>query len=600
MHIHIHEEENASGMGLLLVDASNAFNSVSRVAALWNVRVLWPRCSRFLFNCYRGQAILTLQGSSKSILSKEGITQGDPLSMHMYAIAILPLIRAMKDHHKWFQSWFADDSSYAAKLVNLREWFMKLSLLGPQFGYNPNPRKTVVIVHPSYTEEAKQLFDDIGITVVEGHRFLGGFIGSKASTQEYIQERVGMWVRRIEKLSETAVSQPQAAFVALSKVLQFEWSYLQRVVNDDSAAYLPISECITDRFLPSILGGMISEEERLLFSLPTRMGGLGIPDPTKSCQNAFTTSKTGTKSLVKAMKFEEEFSMERHRSELKAARTKLAESQKASNRAKLDKVLQTIDSKKKRAVMRAVEGKTSHWLTVMPIAKHHFDLSAAEFRDALSLRYCRPSLGLPAICDGCSAPFSLEHALDCKKGGLVIQRHNEVRDALGDIAAKAYQEVTKEPIIREADDTQSITALVADLRIRGVWQPQAEALFDIRVVDTDAQSYAHRTVDDVLISAEKEKKKKYNEAAAARHASFSPFVVSVDGYMGKEAKTVLSRVADKLASSWGKSYAVVMGWVQARMSFAILRATNLCVRGSRTKWRSGIGMDDGAGLGIIV
>ena len=88
---------------------------------------------------------------------------------------------------------------------------MKLSLLGPQFGYNPNPRKTVVIVHPSYTEEAKQLFDDIGITVVEGHRFLGGFIGSKASTQEYIQERVGMWVRRIEKLSETAVSQPQAA-----------------------------------------------------------------------------------------------------------------------------------------------------------------------------------------------------------------------------------------------------------------------------------------------------------------------------------------------------------------------------------------------------
>ena len=57
-----------------------------------------------------------------------------------------------------------------------------------------------------------------------------------------------MWVRRIEKLSDTTVSQPQAAFAALSKVLQFEWSYLQRVVNDDSAAYLPISECLTDRF----------------------------------------------------------------------------------------------------------------------------------------------------------------------------------------------------------------------------------------------------------------------------------------------------------------------------------------------------------------
>ena len=154
--------------------------------------------------------------------------------------------------------------------------------------------------------------------------------------------------------------------------------------------------------------------------------------------------------------------------------------------------------------------------------------------------------------------------------------------------------------MHEADDSLSIAALVADLRVRGVWQPQAEALFDICVVDTDAQSYAHRTVDNVLISAEKEKKKKYNEAAEARHASFSPFVVSVDGYMGKEAKVLLSRFADKLANSWGKSYAVVMRWVQTRMSFAILRATNLCIRGSRTKWRSGIGMDDGAGLGMFV
>ena len=36
-------------------------------------------------------------------------------------------------------------------------------------------------------------------------------------------------------------------------------------------------------------------------------------------------------------------------------------------------------------------------------------------------------------------------------------------------------------------------ALVADLCIRGVWTPQAETLFDIRVVDTDAQSYCDHT-----------------------------------------------------------------------------------------------------------
>ena len=53
------------------------------------------------------------------------------------------------------------------------------------------------------------------------------------------------------------------------------------------------------------------------------------------------------------------------------------------------------------AVQRAIDGKTSAWLTVMPIACNHFDLSSVEFRDALSLRYHRPLLKTPGHCDGC-------------------------------------------------------------------------------------------------------------------------------------------------------------------------------------------------------
>ena len=136
---------------------------------------------------------------------------------------------------------------------------------------------------------------------------------------------------------------------------------------------------------------------------------------------------------------------------------------------------------------------------------------------------------MPASCDGCGEDFSLTHALVCRKGGLVTQRHHEVRDALGDLAALGYREVVREPIVCDGD--KDSPALIADLGVRGVWIPQGEALFDVRVVDTDASSYVNCSVSTVLASAEEEKKRKYLPAAELHHASFTPFVVSVDGHL---------------------------------------------------------------------
>ena len=90
-----------------------------------------------------------------------------------------------------------------------------------------------------------------------------------------------------------------------------------------------------------------------------------------------------------------------------------------------------------------------------------------------------------------------KHALDCRIGGLVIQQHNEIRDALGDLASIVYKEVIREPVVREADDKNNVPALIADLGVRGCWQPQVVTLFDIQVVDTDAKSYVQCNVEAV-------------------------------------------------------------------------------------------------------
>ena len=121
----------------------------------------------------------------------------------------------------------------------------------------------------------------------------------------------------------------------------------------------------------------------------------------------------------------------------------------------------------------------------MPIEKDNYDLTG-QFRDALAVWYRKPLLCVPPHCDGCGAPSSLDHFLICRKGGLIVQQYNEIRDAVSDLAALQWGQVKREPVVSKDGDDGT---LVADLGVCGVWSPQSEALFDIRVTDTDTQSY---------------------------------------------------------------------------------------------------------------
>ena len=56
----------------------------------------------------------------------------------------------------------------------------------------------------------------------------------------------------------------------------------------------------------------------------------------------------------------------------------------------------------------------------------NFDQSKRKFRDAPRLRYDWPIPHSPSVCV-CGCSFTVDHAMICQRGGLVIQRHNEIR-----------------------------------------------------------------------------------------------------------------------------------------------------------------------------
>ena len=127
--------ESPQSEAVILVDASNAFNSLNCQAALRNIHYLCPSLSKVLINTYREDIQLFIDGDT--LFSQEGTTQGDPLAMGMYAIAVTPLIHQLEESEVK-QVWFADDATAGGNLVNLKEWWEHIIQLGPNYGYHPN------------------------------------------------------------------------------------------------------------------------------------------------------------------------------------------------------------------------------------------------------------------------------------------------------------------------------------------------------------------------------------------------------------------------------------------------------------------------------
>jgi hypothetical protein len=137
-----------------------------------------------------------------------------------------------------------------------------------------------------------------------------------------------------------------------------------------------------------------------------------------------------------------------------------------------------------------------------------------------------------------------------------------------------------------------------DILIRGT-----DCIVDVRVTDTDANSYCKCPLAKVIETQEKEKKRKYLQNCLKQRCHFTPFVVSVDGLLGREAATFSKRLAAKLASKWQRNYSEVCGYVNARLSITIVWATHLCLQGSRVptdnvSTRRAL-WEDGAGLGLF-
>ena len=181
----------------------------------------------------------------------------------------------------------------------------------------------------------------------------------------------------------------------------------------------------------------------------------------------------------------------------------------------------------------------------------------------------------------------------------MTRRHNNVRDLLAGLMREAgCKPVETEPhlqpippglqrrvgrgprtgavISTDADDAR------LDVLATGVWGDQRRAFFDIRVTDPLAPSYISTSLDQHKKSQEKLKKNSYNDRVLqVERASFTPLVFTVAGGAGREASRLMSILGERIASKTSQPKSAVMGVMRTRLSYTLIRANTVCLRGHK-------------------
>ena len=185
--------------------------------------------------------------------------------------------------------------------------------------------------------------------------------------------------------------------------------------------------------------------------------------------------------------------------------------------------------------------------------------------DGLNLR------GMPSQCP-CGQNYDITHAPNCKNGGFVTVRHNNIRDFEAELIKKVHSDVETEPPLQPITG-EIINGLAGDnarpdIRARGVWRDGQNAFFDVRMTNTNANSQKHMTTDKVLLKHEQEKKRQYNRRIMnVEHGTFTPLVFSVCGAMGTECSAFHKHIAQKISERTGERYEKIIGFIRCKLSF---------------------------------
>ena len=165
------------------------------------------------------------------------------------------------------------------------------------------------------------------------------------------------------------MTEPHAAYCGLTHGLKSMWNYAMRTTPGTGKFLSPIENIIRHKFLPALTGrSAISDSERELLALPCQLGGLGIPDLTKSSSWHYQASLDNCRPLVNVIlnqqhTIENDITAEQRRIKMKI------KSDKRKQEADTVENLNLPEHLVKAAKLAQDKG-SSNWLTTLHMGFH--------------------------------------------------------------------------------------------------------------------------------------------------------------------------------------------------------------------------------------
>ena len=234
----------------------------------------------------------------------------------------------------------------------------------------------------------------------------------------------------------------------------------------------------------------------------------------------------------------------------------------------------------------SVNGATS-WMDVVPnnhfgmdvVPNNHFGIeyNNQEYLVLMSLYLGCDIINNDQLCKKCGAPMDKKgyHALHCKCGKHVIQRHNMIRNEVNKYMKKADYSTKLEQKYKYNDSNQmseEVKGIPGDLVVTN-WMQNSEHedyYMDVVVGNIFADSYVKSVCQKRLgLATLKEQKKleKYNHKP-----NIIPLAMEVMGGVGKQFRLVLQKMASRISDRTNKPQPIIMNRLRKNIVAKLMKA----------------------------